>query len=66
CEMAEVELNGTNVFTGNFWDYHPGCCGNVMPKKYEWEGRSGFVNALARYIQDLGKKVSVRKKKYKY
>jgi hypothetical protein len=66
CEMAEVELNGKNIFTGNFWDYHTGCYGPILPKKYDWEGRSSFVNALARYIQDLGKKVSVKKKQYKY
>ncbi len=62
CEMAEVDLNGENVFMGNFWDYHPGCYGHILSKKYDWEGISGFVNALARYIQDRGKKVTVRKK----
>lgn len=66
CEMAEVYLNGEEIFTGNFWDYHRGCHGNILPLKYEWETRSGLVNALARYVQDKGKKVIVRKKKYKY
>ena len=66
CEMAEVELNGENVFTGNFLDYHQGCYGPILPEEYEWEGRSGFVNALARYIRDLGKKVSVEKGENKF
>ena len=66
CEMAEVDLNGTNIFTGNYWDYHPGCQGNVVPKKYKWNGREEFVNSLKQYIEDLGKKVKIKEKKYKY
>jgi len=66
CEMAEVQLNGQQVFLGNYWDYHPGCHGNIMPAKYQWDGREGFVNALTLYIKDRGKKVSVKRKEYKY
>lgn len=66
CEMAEVELNGSCVFMGNFWDYHMGCEGRILPKAYDWEGRYGFVNALEKYIQDKRKKVVIKKIRYKY
>jgi len=66
CDMAEVELNGENVFTGNFWDYHPECQGNVMPEKYNWNGRQGFVAALKLYVEDNGGEVTVREEPYKF
>ena len=66
CDMAEVELNGENIFTGNFWDYHPGCHGNILPENYEWDGREGFVESLRSYIINLGEKVVIETKDYKY
>jgi len=66
CDMAEVHLNGEEVFLGNYGDFHPECQGNILPEKYQWQGRSGLVNALQTYITDCGKKVTVEEQGYSY
>ena len=46
-DMAAVSLNGTCIYEGNFWDYHPGCFGI---EDLEFEDHDEFVDELIRNL----------------
>ena len=64
--MAEIHLNGEEIFMGNQGDFYPECQGQVLPKEYPWHGVSGFIGALKKYITDSGKKVTIKKQEYSF
>lgn len=64
CEMAIVDLNGSCLMMGNYWDFHNGCHGMDVPEFNSHIGLAGiFEDALIAY----GKKVQVViNKEWKY
>ena len=54
-EMAWVYLGNKCVYTGNYWDYHPGCHG--LKLFGDFSRPFGFATALGEYIRKKGKKV---------
>jgi len=67
AEMAKVCLNGTDIFSGNYWDFHAGCyrdtLSTFLDDKYgEFRRPESFVNKLSKFIEDEGKKVTIKEK----
>lgn len=55
CEMAAVEVNGSCVMMGNYWDFHNGCFG--MYDIPDFNGYRSLVRMIDKYIKSQGKKV---------
>ncbi len=68
CDMAHVQTKLTPVpegledyhfeEMGNFWDFHPGCCGNHTFSDYR--GYSDLAAKMKRYLQDRGYDVTIQ------
>lgn len=60
-EAALVLVNGDSVFSGNYWDFHPGCIGSVIADQELaglWDsGVESLVAALKMRFMEQGKRV---------
>jgi len=47
CKMSSVTLNGSIIYEGNFWDYHPGCHDIY---EFEFGNPRQFADKLSEYL----------------
>lgn len=62
CEMAKIEVNGKNLYEGNYWDFHPGCHG----LKLDFENRDELVRVVVNGLVDAGYEVAESEQTYVY
>lgn len=55
-KMAQVEVNGECIMTGNFWDFHPDCHGMELP---DFRGASYLVELFDNACKASGKKSTI-------
>jgi hypothetical protein len=76
--MAKIEVDGENIYEGNFWDFHPGCHG--VPYLYDkndpdqwllasvkenWKGRRSLFLEIERILTEGGFGVESGEENYK-
>lgn len=81
CDMAEIRISGQTIYSGNFWDYHPGCHGvpylysktdedefhRILARvKPDWRGYRTLADEIVRILQEDGFKVIRRGYAYTY
>jgi hypothetical protein len=61
--MAEVYVNGKQVYLGNYWDYHNGCHGI---DDFKFDCISSFLEGLRRLAAREGMNVQSLVETYSY
>lgn len=68
CDMAVAKLNGRTVFSGNFWDFHPGCFAGApqeLGKIRNYKRPLGFALALKQAVEKDGGRAEIRRGTYR-
>jgi len=55
-KMANVQVNGVSIMTGNFWDFYPGCHGIALPNFNNSKDLAEIFNDA---LKAFGKKSSI-------
>jgi hypothetical protein len=74
-QMAEIQVNGEQLYVGNYWDYHPGCHGIpylCTPESHpvlayvkpNWRGPRALLSEVVRILKEQGHAVAVEEGPY--